>query len=184
MRLIFMVEERSMKELLEMILPQIVPGVETLVISHNGKSDLRQSIPRKLRAWQCSDDKFIIVHDQDSHDCKVLKKELQTLCDEHRKNCVVRIVCHELEAWYFGDLEAVAAAYGKPNLFVKYGNNKKYRIPDAIGNAKEELRKLIPELQQISGATRIGSQMDIGRNTSHSFKTFVSGVKKIVEGGK
>ena len=78
MRLVFLVEERSMKELLEVLLPKILPDSvdKPLIIAHNGKSDLAASIPKKLRAWQNSDDKFIIVHDQDSNDCKTLKKNL------------------------------------------------------------------------------------------------------------
>ena len=65
MRLVFLVEERSMKELLEIVLPKILPGsiVKPQIIAHNGKSDLAASIPKKLKAWQNVDDKFIIVHD-------------------------------------------------------------------------------------------------------------------------
>jgi len=78
MRIIFLVEERSMKELLEILLPKILPDnmANFLIIPHNGKGDLAASIPRKLQAWQNLDDKFVIVHDQDSNDCKKLKEGL------------------------------------------------------------------------------------------------------------
>jgi len=179
MRLVFLVEERSMKELLEVLLPQILPdGMDKpLIIAHNGKSDLARSIPIKLRAWQAPDDKFIIVHDQDSNDCKALKGKLLALCGSRRSECLVRIACRELEAWYFGDLMAVSCAYGKD--FTKLATKKKYRIPDKIANVKHELRKMIPEHQQISGAKRIAQHMDIEKNTSESFNLFVNGVRRI-----
>lgn len=182
MRLIFMVEERSMKELLEVLLPKILPTdmEPPLIIAHNGKSDLVASIPKKLRAWQNADDRFIIVHDQDSHDCMKLKDELLALCGNNRDRCLVRIACRELEAWYFGDLTAVSSAYGKnfANLSVK----RKYRDPDTIANAKEELYTLIPTHQQITGAKRIAQHMNIENNTSHSFNVFVSGVRRVAAG--
>jgi hypothetical protein len=180
MRLVFMVEERSMKEVLERLLPRILPTnlEHPLIIAHNGKSDLVASIPKKLRAWQNADDKFIIVHDQDSNDCIYLKSELLALCANSRNDYLVRIACKELESWYFGDLNAVSLAYGKD--FRNLANKRKYRVPDAIANAKEEIYKLIPSHQQISGAQKIAQYMDADNNTSHSFNVFVDGVKRMV----
>lgn len=92
----------------------------------------------------------------------------------------MRIACRELESWYFGDLEAVAAAYGKPNIVSKYGSKAKYRNPDAIIDVKEELLRIVPEHQQIERARKISANMDIGRNRSRSFQVFFSGVKRLV----
>ena len=160
MRLVFMVEEPSMKELLEVMLPKILPdNFETpIIIPHSGKSDLAKSIPIKLRSWQNPKDKFIIVHDQDSSDCIKLKADLLSLCKNSRNNCLIRIVCNELESWYFGDLNAVSLAYGED--YVLLSNKRKYRVPDKLKNAKEELRKLIPAYQPISGAKKIAVHMD------------------------
>ena len=180
MRLVFMVEERSMKELLEVLLPKFLPdGMDKpIVIAHNGKSDLAASIPRKLRAWHTPDDRFIIIHDQDSHeDCKQLKENLLTLCKNCRHAVMVRIACRELESWYFGDLAAVSLAYGKN--FINLADKKKYRTPDKIANPKDEIRKLIPTHQQISGAKLIAQHMSVEQNTSTSFNVFISGVKKM-----
>lgn len=53
-----------------------------------------------------------VLHDQDSHDCKQLKQQLKRLCDQNNKHkLLIRIVCRELEAWYFGDLDAVEKAF-------------------------------------------------------------------------
>ena len=73
-----------MKVLLEVLLPKLLPAkVESLIIPHNGKSDLKRSIPVKLRGWQSPRDKFIIVHDQDSNDCMKLKADLKLLCENN-----------------------------------------------------------------------------------------------------
>lgn len=81
MKLIFLLEEKSMQTLLDIILPSILPpGIEIKTIPHSGKSDLQSSIPRKLKAWNEPDVKFVIVQDQDSADCIKLKKELVNLC--------------------------------------------------------------------------------------------------------
>ena len=178
MKIIFMVEEQSMKEMLDIILPKILPDdVESLIIPHNGKSDLQKSIPKKMRVWRSPGDKFIIIHDQHSNDCKSLKEDLKILCQNSRNDFLIRIVCVELESWYFGDLDAVSRAYDEN--FVPISLKRKYREPDRIANAKDELRKLVPTYQPISGAKKIAVHMNINNNTSKSFKMFVSGVKKM-----
>jgi hypothetical protein len=168
-----------MRKLLEVILPKILPDdfERPLVITHSGKSDLAKSIPRKLRAWQEPNDKFVILHDQDGSDCVQLKTELLSLCKNSKNDCLIRIVCNELESWFFGDLAAISLAYDRD--YMQLGAKRKYRTPDNLSNAKEELRKLIPEYQPISGAGRIAAHMDLDNNSSRSFNVFISGVKKV-----
>ena len=180
MRLVFLLEEASMKCLLDQLLPRFLPkGVSFSTISHEGKSDLQKSIPVKLRGWNVPNVKFIIVHDQDANDCVLLKKKLLELCSSAGKEVVVRIACHELEAWYFGDLRAVSKAYGRD--FTKLGAKSRYRDADGIINPKQELRRLIPEHEQISGARRIAPYMSLDKNTSVSFNHFISAVRRLCE---
>jgi hypothetical protein len=143
MKIIFLLEEISMKETLVNILPQIIPAqISYQLIKHNGKSDLQRSIPVKLRGWREPDVHFVIMHDQDSNDCIQLKKNLSKLAREnYRPDTLIRIVCTELESWFLGDIEAIEKAYAQ-NLTHKKGKAM-YRMPDNIKNAKEELRKLI-----------------------------------------
>ena len=47
------------------------------------------------------------------------------------KTLLVRIVCQELEAWYVGDPDAMAAAFGDQSL-KNIGSRAKYRDPDAL----------------------------------------------------
>lgn len=176
MQLIFLLEEPSMKEVLDILLPQILPaGVGFKTIPHSGKNDLKRSIPHKLKAWRQPDTKFVIVHDQDSADCVALKRSLKELTEGTGCEVLIRIACRELESWYFGDLQAISNAYGKDvtDLLKK----QKYRNPDRMENPKEELRKLFPKHQQLDGARKIAVHMDIEHNNSESFWYFVEGVK-------
>lgn len=53
--LVFLVEEPSIKGLglLKVLLPKILPEeVSFKIIKHEGKTDLKRSIPRKMRAYQ------------------------------------------------------------------------------------------------------------------------------------
>lgn len=178
MTIIFLLEERSMKELLDILLPQILPKeVLFKTIPHSGKSDLQRSIPHKLKAWNTPDTKFVVVQDQDSANCVELKKKLEKIVLQAKREVLIRIVCRELESWYFGDLNAVSNAYKKDVRYL--ASKKKYRTPDQMVNPKEELRKLFPKHQQLDGARRIGVHMKIEENTSESFRCFVKGVRKL-----
>lgn len=180
MKLVFMLEEASMKELLDIILPRILPeNVQYITIKHEGKSDLKKSLPKKLKAWRENNVAFIVLHDQDANDCKKLKQELHKLCEGYGKRFLIRIPCRELEAWYWGDLDAVSAAYGVDLTHLK--RRKQYREPDRIENPKRELKKHIPELTQIEGARRIAPYMSVDGNSSYSFGVFVRGVQALCE---
>ena len=180
MKLVFLLEEPSMKYLLDELLPRILPkDIDFQTIPHNGKRDLEKSIPRKLRGWnEPGDIRFVILHDQDTKDCIALKQELLQLCSVTDKPVLVRISCQEMESWYFGDVNALASAYNNPKL-KEISQKKKFRIPDAIPSPKEELYRLIPEHQQIAGAKLVAPHMNIANNTSVSFNYFVSGVRRL-----
>ncbi len=48
-------------------------------------------------------------------------------------------------------------------------------------NPKAELKRLLPEHQQISGARKIAPIIGIENNSSVSFQMFVNGVKRMVD---
>lgn len=178
MTLVFLLEEKSMKYYLDGILPKILPeGIDYLTIPHEGKRDLQKSIPVKLKGWTRPDTKFVIVQDQDSNDCRVLKRKLLELCSPYHRDVLIRIACHELEAWYFGDISALSKAYHKDLSAIQ--KKKAYRIPDRMENPKRALQKLLPEHQQISGAKLMAEYADVENNTSESFQVFISGIRKM-----
>lgn len=179
MTLVFLLEERSTERLLNVLLPKILPAeVSYITIPHEGKSDLQKSLSHKLVGWNVPDTKFVVIQDQDSNDCIELKKVLEEVCLKSGKDVLIRIACHEMEAWYFGDMKAVSKAYGKD--FTKYSRKSRFRNPDNIVNPKKELKKMIPEHEQLAGAERIGPHMDIENNTSHSFNVLIDGIRKML----
>lgn len=178
-RIIFLLEEYSMEVFLKGIIPRLFPDLDFLCISHDGKQDLEKSIPRKLRAWNIPGDMFIILIDNDCSDCIELKARLLRSCPEHNIcNTKVRIVCQELEAWYFGEPEAIANAYERPNL---RGINKKrrYRDPDAITQPSRELERLIPDFQKVSGARILSTRISRDMNNSKSFQVLCEGIERL-----
>ncbi|HMO39096.1 MAG TPA: hypothetical protein PKC76_10215 [Saprospiraceae bacterium] len=144
-----LVEERSMKNVLDIILPQVLPtgyqlGVNCFIRPHEGKQDLQKQIPGKLRAYQNMSKSFkvLIVQDQDSNDCVALKSKLIKLVAPYTDvTTVVRIACRELEAWYLGDMAALEKVYPKFKA-PKYASRAIFRNPDAVMNPAAELKKL------------------------------------------
>jgi hypothetical protein len=181
MNLVFLLEEPSAKNVLDAILSRIVPAdVGWVTIAHRGKSDLRLSLPRKLMSWRTPDTYFVVVHDQDSHDCKTLKQELREICQAAgRADTVIRIVCHELEAWYFGDLEAVDQAFPGHGVG-QLGSKRRYRDPDAINKPSAELERLIPGFHKGLASQAIPEHMLLERNRSRSFQVFVQGLNRLL----
>ena len=181
--LVFLVEELSMQALLDGVLPRVVPeGFDFQVVPHEGKSDLRDSIPRKIRGWGMPGTIFIVLIDQDSFACKRLKKEIVELCKgAGRDDVLVRIVCHSLESWVLGDLAALGTAFSRPRLASR-ASIAKFRDPDRITDPLKEVRSLVPGYQKVSGARVVGEVLDVQPtvNASKSFNAFVSGLRRIM----
>jgi len=189
-RLEILVEEPSIEEVLKVILPKILPegwelGVNCFIRHHEGKQDLQQSIPHKIRVASKKDitTGFIIVQDQDSNDCHQLKVQLVNLCEQAQRgnNQVpykVRIVCHELESWYLGDMNAIEKVFPRFHA-ANYRGKKKFRQPDQCANPKQELKRIVGDYAQIATAREIAPHLDIDTNTSSSFRCFMSGVRQM-----
>jgi hypothetical protein len=86
-RMVFLLEERSMKTLLDGLLPRLMPELPFICIPHEGKQDLEKSIPRKLRAWREPGARFVVVRDNDGGDCHALKQRLVALCNDASARC-------------------------------------------------------------------------------------------------
>lgn len=184
-RIVFLLEEQSMKALLNELLPRLFPGwVERqhfLCVQHEGKSDLDKSIPRKLKAWREPDVRFVVVRDNDGADCINLKARLVATCaDAGRPETLVRIVCQELESWYIGDLEALATAFDDEKVNSP-ATRKRFVNPDEWLKPSMELRRMLPTYQKIGGARAIVGHLDVARNVSMSFQNFVKGIRRIAK---
>ena len=180
-RIIFLLEEPSMKALLDDLLPRLFPGwmegQNFQCVPHEGKSDLDRSIPRKLSAWRLPRDRFVVVRDNDSANCIDVKARLKTLCAKGgRPATLVRLVCQELESWYIGDLQALGAAFDEPKINTP-AQRKRFAHPDKWQKPSIEVKRLVPAFQKISGARVMAQHLNPAGNLSHSFQVFVEGVR-------
>lgn len=179
MKIVFLLEEPSAAKFLEAYVPRWRPDLEFLCIPHEGKSDLEKSIPRKIRAWQDPEARFVILRDNDGADCTVIKERLKSLVGDERST-LIRIACQELEAWYLGDLSAVGTAYQNQSLAGLQGKSK-FREPDRLVSPSTELGKLVP-YRKLRGSALLGENLglDLASNRSSSFRVFFEGLKRLL----
>ncbi len=179
--LVFFLEEPSARYLLEGLLARILPeGTSVTYLIFEGKQDLEKQLLPKLRGWRRPNCAFVVLRDQDSGDCRIIKKKLAELVRESgREPSLVRVACKELEAWGVGDWVAVAEAFDMRHLKAQ-SVKETYRDPDKLSSPVEALRKFIPDYQKGDGARRVGVLLDPARNHSRSFLAFCSGVQKLV----
>lgn len=194
----FLVEEPSAEATLKNLLPKIC-DVSHSIHSYNGKHDLLRKLSQRLsgyKKWIPSDYKIVVLIDKDGDDCKRLKKKLDriaiaagfvTKSSAQGRNFQIlnRLAIEELEAWFFGDVQALIKAY--PAIPANLDKKARYRNPDAIrGGTWEQLEKVLQKagffsagLQKVKAASEISKHMVPERNQSKSFQVFVSGLKII-----
>jgi hypothetical protein len=181
--LVFFLEERSAKALLERLLPRFIDAsISTRYISFEGKQDLEKQLEKRLRNYINPDARFLIMRDQDSHaDCKALKKGLVKKCESAGKKgkFLVRIACRELETFYIADLAAVESGLKITGL-VKHQESAKYREPDHLGSPSRELANLTNGMyQKTSGSRAIAEHLTLGNERSSSFSSLIKGIKRL-----
>lgn len=198
----FFVEEKSAEITLRNIIPKMVGGeCKFRILSFQGKYDLLSKLPHYLKSYPKSlpDNSYIIVLiDRDNDDCRLLKQKLEAIAketglftksnpDPHGRYQVInRIVIEELEAWFFGDIDAIQAAY--PRIISRrLGRKQPYRDPDAIsGGTWEALEKELKKagyyrngMPKIETARKISEYMLPIRNRSKSFQVFMNTLKEL-----
>ncbi len=182
--IVFCLEEPSAWEMLSGILPRILPeSVNAFPIIFEGKSDLDKRLERRVRVWQTPDTYFLILRDKDSSDCLKVKAELAAKVRRAgRSDSLVRIACHELESFYLGDLAAVEKGLSLKKI-AKLQDKQKYRNPDRLSNAAEEISRLTGlSYKKIAGSRAISKHLLLdGSNRSRSFNVLVEGIRTIVK---
>ncbi len=183
-QMVFLLEEPSAKEMLMGVLPKLVGNIQVRYIVFEGKQDMEKRLEMKLRGWRLPDTCFIVMRDQDSGNCLDIKQTLQRKIDASGKGGVtlVRIACRELESFYLGDLSAVERGLNISGLARKQ-NNRKYRQPDNLGNASEELARLTKyRYQKLAGTRAIAPYLNISHQShSHSFNILLEGIEKMIQ---
>ena len=181
--LVFLLEEPSAKAMLESLLPRLLDqDIQFRCIPFEGKQDLEKQLVRKIRAYQNTQARFIVMRDQDSNpDCNAIKSRLLSLCQEAGKaeKCLVRIACKELESFYLGDLQAVEQALKLKGL-AKQQQIKKFRTPDELGSPSKELRALTKQkYEKVAGSRAIGQYLCLDNQRSTSFHHLVLAIRRL-----
>ena len=190
MHVVLLVEEPSMEVFLRTLLPRLLPetcGHE--IHAFQCKSDLKRKLAARLRAyarWLPEGWRIFVLVDRDRDDCQDLKNELEeaargsglrTISRDERWQLANRIVVEELEAWYFGNWEAVRRAY--PRVSPRIPNRARYRDPDGIANTWEAFERILRKhgyfengLRKTEEARAIAEHVDPADNRSRSFSVF------------
>lgn len=179
--IVLLTEEESMGECLKVIIPQLWPdsiqGTDWIVLSFRGKSDLKKSIPKKMKRWDYGKPHFLILQDNDGGDCVAVKRELYDIAHPCEKSFHVRIVCQELESWLLGDLEAIRQAYSEE----KIEDKAKFHNPDRLNNASQELERLIKIKAKVQRAKLISQHFNLTKNRSKSFNVFIKTLRQLIQ---
>lgn len=181
-QLVLFLEEPSAREMLAGLLPRLLPpGIAFRSVVFEGKQDLENRLPGKLRGWQAPDTLFVVLRDKDQGDCIQIKDRLIQICrGAGRPETLVRIACHELESWYLGDLTAVERGLAINGL-ARHQGNAKYKNPDRLANPVQELQRLTGnQYQKVAGSRDIGPHLALDRNSSHSFSVFIGGIQRLI----
>jgi integrase len=190
----FLVEEPSIEVVLRILLPKIIRNCSFDIHSYQDKNDLLKHLTNRLRGyskWIPKNWRIVVIVDRDNADCKKLKDQLEkkaleanlktrTAAQGYDWTVVNRIAEEELEAWYFGDWEAVQKAYPKVSSTIP--NKARYRNPDSIkGGTWESLERILQRagyfmsgLRKKELAKAISKYMVPERNKSHSFQVFLT----------
>jgi hypothetical protein len=203
MHIEFLVEEPSAEACLWNLVPKIVGADVTFAIHpHQGKQDLIKKLPGILRgykAWLPENWRVVVLIDADREDCKSPKAKMDEIADgasfftksapagDLRFQVLNRLAVEELEAWFFGDVEALRSAY--PRLPASIPARAKFRDPDAIrGGTWEALERLLKRagsysagLGKITVARNISIHLEPDRNRSRSFQVFRDGLRSLVD---
>ena len=195
-------EEASLESALTQLLPKILPStVSSKIHAFRGKPDLLAKLPDRLKgyqAWLPPDWKIVILIDKDREDCLELKEKLEIMaissglitkssCQKDKSFQVLnRIVVEELEAWFFGDVQAIRQAY--PKVSANLANQQPYRDPDAIkGGTAEALERVLKKagyhpggLEKNKASSEISQYMNPESNRSKSFQVFYQGLLEII----
>jgi hypothetical protein len=198
-----LVEEPSMRVVLETILPRLLSGRASFrVIDLQSRQRLLQKLPDFLRGYarRMTNEalRLVVLVDNDRDDCRLLKARLERLTagpgvptrtaprEDGSFVAVNRIVVEELEAWFLGDPEALRAAF--PRLPDALERKAGLRDPDRIsGGTWERLHRELQEAgyyrdlyPKIEVARRVAPHLLPQRNRSPSFQAFRTAVQALL----
>jgi len=189
-------EDESTAAALDFLFGQHLPEDMTYrLIPFHGIEDMRKKLPGQLMAykhWIPEHYRLVVIIDRDEADCHDRKTELERMAQtaglstksvpdpDGKFQVINRIAIEELEAWFFGDISALCAAY--PDVPPTLHHRQAYRNPDAIrGGTAEALHRILQQAGHYRGVDRlpkrevaraVAEHMNPSHNTSPSFRVF------------
>lgn len=203
MHIEFLLEEASAEIVLNEIVPKIIGSDVTFRIHDlQGKHKLLKNLPNRMKGYSSilkthEDWRVVVLIDEDREDCEELKQKLEDFVKDAglttpsmSKNFKVlnRIVVEEIEAWFFGDLNALRETY--PKVSSNLTKREAYRNPDEIkGGTWEALERVLSNagyyakgyFPKTEVARNIAPFMNPEINTSKSFQVFRDGLKLFLD---
>ena len=189
-----------MEAFLRVVLPMILGRTKFKIRPFQSKDQLLKNLPSRLQGyarWIPANHKIVVLVDRDNEDCERLKAQLEQIALNAglatrsqpaggQFTVINRIVIEELEAWYFGDWQAVQNAY--PRVSPAIPRQQRYRNPDAIqGGTWEHFERILQRagyyknrLRKIEAAQSIGPFLDPENNRSHSFQCFRDALRELI----
>lgn len=213
MHIEILVEDRSGERLLTAVLPKLLgeqgnphtwrvhgyKGIGRIPKNLNASRDpakriLLDQLPKLLRGYGNTPgiDAVVVVLDSDQRNCVDFLSELKALaasCKPAPKT-LFRLAIEEMEAWYFGDRQALITAYpgAKAEVLQRYQQDSVCGtwelLADAIypGGASVIKKSGWPLPGQVKHewAEKIGPLLDPDRNRSPSFGKLREGLRRLV----
>ncbi|MBG8553996.1 DUF4276 family protein [Hymenobacter guriensis] len=215
----FFVEEFSAKLALDAFLHHLLPPPHSFeVFNMNSKEQLFIKLPQRLQGYATmintggyNDLRVVVLVDRDDDDCRDLKQQLDAIAAGNNLvtkteaerlagapapfQVLNRVVCEELESWFFGDPEAVTKAFER--VGDSHFRKTDLRAPDAIvgGTAQALLRTFnkagyfkeyanpkhkLGNRWKADAAKAIGEHLHPDRNESPSFRALVEGIRSLI----
>ncbi len=199
MHIEFLIEEASAEIVLTEIVPKILGDEVTFKVhDFRGKTNLLKKLPDRMKGYYNllkyqEDWRIVVLIDEDRQNCQDLKQKLEDIAIQEgfstsstSKSFQVlnRIAVEELEAWFFGDIDALRKNYPKvPQNLTKRAS---YRNPDEIkGGTWEALDRVLSSagyytkgfMPKTEVARNIAPFINPDLNSSKSFQVFRDGLK-------
>jgi hypothetical protein len=213
MHIEILVEDASGGKLLEAVLPKLLgeqgepntwrvhsyKGIGRIPRNLDAGGDpakriLLDQLPKLLRGYGRTPgiDAVVVILDSDQRDCADFLTELTTLATACNPppNTLFRIAIEEMEAWYFGDRQALAKAYPKAKIDIlnRYKQDSVCGTWELLADAiypggSAAIKKTgwpLPGQVKHEWAERIGPLLDLDRNVSPSFGKLRDGLRHLV----
>jgi len=214
MHIEILVEDSSGRTLLELLIPEVLGGYGDphtwRLHSYKGigriprglvttadpeKRMLLDQLPKLLRGYRRSPgiDAVIVIVDTDDRDCSSFLRELKEVaetCDMADKT-LFRLAIEEIEAWYFGDREALLEAYprARQNVLDSYVQDNVCGTWETLADAvypggSAAIKKVgwpLPGELKHQWAEEIGIFMNVDRNVSPSFCKLRDGLRRLAK---